>query len=328
MRVILEIVGGPDAGRKMHLKSHQSIKVGRTEWADFVAPNDPQMSGEHFSLQVSGNGCRLRDLDSRNGTTVNGKPVKETELQNGDEIVAGGTQFVIRIGSDSFDFEPPTAAGIQRPIIPTFAPAPERQPYLSEMSTPEIVITINASGLYQAQSDIALLPPRELVDRVQRLYPVYLILDFNRLGTPQPPDLVGPAPLFGWLPEAALASSPTIVDAQACPTALEFLESGWGSDAVVCFGSNRSHDDLVSHLQSCARMRRDAVLGFCWPAVLSALLANSAHEMVKRLLDGIDLVLMENPEAPEKWQAFSYTDLHMLFNRMNLPTVAGAPPSH
>ena len=316
MRVIIEVTGGPDKGRKQHLTANQVITVGRTDWADFAVSQDARMSGEHFSLQVDGDTCRLRDLESTNGTQVNGRPVKQADLKDGDEIVAGDTHFAIRIGAVSGV----TLTNEPRPFIPVPVKRPEE-----DHATPEIVVTVNADALYQAQCGIALLPPRELLDRVQRLYPVYMIVDFGRLGIPRPAELLDPQALFNWLPESAAALSPVIIDVQSWPGALELIESGWGSDAVICLGSQRPPQELVDHLRSCARMRRDSVLGYCWPSVLSALLMNCAHEMVKRLMDGIDLVLAENPDDPAQWQVFSFTNLQMIFDNMGLPTVADTP---
>src|SRR2546422_1026716 len=41
--------------------------------------------------------CGLRDLNSRNGTKLNGEMVAEAVLKNGDQIHAGRTNFVVRI---------------------------------------------------------------------------------------------------------------------------------------------------------------------------------------------------------------------------------------
>jgi len=316
MRVILEVISGPDKGRKSHLNAQQSVTVGRTEWSEFVVPHDPRMSSEHFTLQVGGNTCHLRDKDSRNGTFVNGRQVKkDVELFDGDKILAGGTNFVVWIGHDSLS-GPPT----------TPLPLPASRPVASDaddhvlLSSPTVMVTAGAHGLYEAHCEAELLPIRELTDRVQRLLPVYAIVDFSKLEAPAPAELIDPQPLFGWLPEAARTFSPLIIDLQKSPTALNLLESGWGKDAVVCFVSEMAPEQLVEHLRGCARMRRDAVLGFCWPSVLSVLLANCTHEMVQRLLQGMIAVYAENPDAPTQWQMFSCEDLGQLLNRLDLPT--------
>ncbi len=97
MRVVLKVASGPLQGRSILLQAGQLIKVGRTEWADFAIPHDDRLSGMHFALQCDGQQCRLRDLESTNGTMVNGVPTLDTLLNDGDQIVAGRTSFVVEV---------------------------------------------------------------------------------------------------------------------------------------------------------------------------------------------------------------------------------------
>ena len=98
MRVILEVISGSTAGRKVCLTADQELRVGRTEWADFAVPQDSLMSGVHFALQSDISGCYLTDLGSSNGTLVNGQPVDgRTLLGAGDEILAGETRFAVHV---------------------------------------------------------------------------------------------------------------------------------------------------------------------------------------------------------------------------------------
>ncbi len=55
------------------------------------------MSQEHFALECSANGCLLRDLNSTNGTTVNGNRVSQSALNDGDVILAGESRFSVSI---------------------------------------------------------------------------------------------------------------------------------------------------------------------------------------------------------------------------------------
>ena len=50
MRVILEVKTGPAEGRTVVLRKQQSIKVGRTEWADVALPGDGRAIAQaHFA---------------------------------------------------------------------------------------------------------------------------------------------------------------------------------------------------------------------------------------------------------------------------------------
>ena len=97
MRVVLKVADGPYEGRTVLLHTGQSVKVGRTEWADFSLPHDNRISSVHFAVECERQRCVVRDLDSTNGTTVNGAAVIETELQDGDVIVAGSTRFQVTV---------------------------------------------------------------------------------------------------------------------------------------------------------------------------------------------------------------------------------------
>jgi len=62
--------------------------LGRRPYNDIVIDN-LAVSGEHAVLQMSGNEVYLEDLNSTNGTYINGKAVKKQQLHNNDVIEIG-----------------------------------------------------------------------------------------------------------------------------------------------------------------------------------------------------------------------------------------------
>jgi len=77
--------------------------VGRRPYNDIVIDN-LAVSGEHAVVLMSGTEVVIEDLNSTNGTYVNGKAVKRQALQNGDSIEVG--KYKIRYvgdGSTAFD---------------------------------------------------------------------------------------------------------------------------------------------------------------------------------------------------------------------------------
>jgi pSer/pThr/pTyr-binding forkhead associated (FHA) protein len=62
--------------------------LGRRPYNDIVIDN-LAVSGEHAVLQLTGNDVYLEDLNSTNGTYVNGKAVKKQLLQNNDTVEIG-----------------------------------------------------------------------------------------------------------------------------------------------------------------------------------------------------------------------------------------------
>lgn len=62
--------------------------LGRRPYNDIVIDN-LAVSGEHAVLQMSGADVFLEDLNSTNGTYVNGKAIKKQQLANGDTVEIG-----------------------------------------------------------------------------------------------------------------------------------------------------------------------------------------------------------------------------------------------
>ena len=62
--------------------------LGRRPYNDIVIDN-LAVSGEHAVMQMSGAEVFLEDLNSTNGTYVNGKAIKKQQLKNGDTVEIG-----------------------------------------------------------------------------------------------------------------------------------------------------------------------------------------------------------------------------------------------
>lgn len=93
---VLEVTEGPLAGQTFKFERHETFVVGRSKKAHLRLNQDPYFSRFHFRLEVNPPQCRLVDLDSRNGTLVNGERVESTMLIDGDVISGGKTKMVYR----------------------------------------------------------------------------------------------------------------------------------------------------------------------------------------------------------------------------------------
>ena len=89
------VVSGPGAGAGFTIDRERVI-VGRGPGVD-RAFDDPAMSRQHAAIEFSGNGFRLRDLGSTNGTLLNGTTVQSAELRDGDRFEIGGRRFLLAI---------------------------------------------------------------------------------------------------------------------------------------------------------------------------------------------------------------------------------------
>ena len=67
--------------------------IGR-DASNWICITDPSSSRKHCLLTRNGNEFLLKDLESRNGTFVNGIPIRERILQHGDKIDVGDSSFL------------------------------------------------------------------------------------------------------------------------------------------------------------------------------------------------------------------------------------------
>jgi pSer/pThr/pTyr-binding forkhead associated (FHA) protein len=72
------------------------IAVGRAADNDVIL-DDPQVSRHHCQLKLQHGAYGFVDLQSRNGSTVNGQPVAEIALADGDRIRIGSTTIQFRL---------------------------------------------------------------------------------------------------------------------------------------------------------------------------------------------------------------------------------------
>lgn len=95
----LRVVAGPDTGKIIHIEEPITI-LGRDE-ACQVPLDDPRVSTRHAMVYFAGGEFRVRDLDSTNGSLLNGSPLTEFAFQDGDDLRVGKT--VVRL---VIDFRP------------------------------------------------------------------------------------------------------------------------------------------------------------------------------------------------------------------------------
>jgi pSer/pThr/pTyr-binding forkhead associated (FHA) protein len=83
-------------GAVRHALIGETFIVGRkVETPGLSFPDDALLSRTHFSINLTPNGYLLRDLNSKNGTTINqvADRVAERLLRDGDLILAGNHVF-------------------------------------------------------------------------------------------------------------------------------------------------------------------------------------------------------------------------------------------
>jgi signal transduction histidine kinase len=125
--LILHVLQGPDAGRRFPLPEREPQLIGRSTEA--IDISDRSVSRRHAELTPDDGRWFVRDLESQNGTFVNGRPVLDpTPIGPGDRIRCGDTIFVVAIEVDlpgtpsSAPSRAPAASAIEA-TLPANAPA-------------------------------------------------------------------------------------------------------------------------------------------------------------------------------------------------------------
>jgi pSer/pThr/pTyr-binding forkhead associated (FHA) protein len=111
--------------------------LGRRPYNDIVIDN-LAVSGEHATIQMTGGEVSIEDLNSTNGTYVNGKAIKKQTLQSGDSIEIGKykIKFVGDGAADNFDKTMVVKAQPAAVAAPRPAPAAPREATASTFGTP------------------------------------------------------------------------------------------------------------------------------------------------------------------------------------------------
>ena len=78
-------------GKVAYEFAEASITIGRAP-DNMIVIEDPSVSNRHALMELTGDAYRLKDLDSTNGTKVNGVPITETVLRFEDRVRFGAIE--------------------------------------------------------------------------------------------------------------------------------------------------------------------------------------------------------------------------------------------
>jgi Nif-specific regulatory protein len=90
----LIVIAGPARGRAVPIAD--SVSIGRDQ-QNALPIADPALSRQHCVIDRSGAGLLIRDLGSKNGVFVNGCPVTERALADGDQIRIGDSALLLML---------------------------------------------------------------------------------------------------------------------------------------------------------------------------------------------------------------------------------------
>ncbi|MGL4512204.1 MAG: FHA domain-containing protein [Lacipirellulaceae bacterium] len=109
--------------RRVQLRAGQSLKVGKSGWAEVCVPGDSGLHDLHFEVRSAAQGCVVHALHPDAVVLVNGEPIATAVAYDGDEVRAGASTFrlaieggperpaeVSEVGSEPVTEGPPSAA--------------------------------------------------------------------------------------------------------------------------------------------------------------------------------------------------------------------------
>ena len=145
MDVNLVLFKKDGAQKAFSLPSNITV-IGRRHDCDLCIPLTP-VSRKHCQLSQNKETLKIRDLDSRNGTFLNGKRIDEETLKAGDYIKIGPLTFLLQIDGEPKEIVPPEQA---KPKPAQKAPPAAKAP-ADEDSFPEIELDESDSFLSELE---------------------------------------------------------------------------------------------------------------------------------------------------------------------------------
>ncbi len=102
MKVILEVIAGPEKGRKFEIDKPDILVMGRAKDAHIrLSDEDPYISRRHVLLEVYPPRIIMTNISERNIPMVNEEKTSSAELKNGDIIEIGFTQLKVTVAFDT-----------------------------------------------------------------------------------------------------------------------------------------------------------------------------------------------------------------------------------
>lgn len=153
MKVELVVVQGNPAGKRITLTT-PVFRIGRGETCH-LRPNSERVSREHAEFTLTNDVLQVRDLGSRNGTLVNGKPISElTTLSRGDIVMVGPLTFAVAFDGDH-STPAAAAAPAQAEAAPTAAAPSAAAPAAAASTKPKSAADDIASWLFDDDKAVA-----------------------------------------------------------------------------------------------------------------------------------------------------------------------------
>jgi pSer/pThr/pTyr-binding forkhead associated (FHA) protein len=95
----LRVSGGDHDGEIHSIENTLGATIGRSS-SNSISLRDSKVSRTHCQIRLSEDGFIIADLQSTNGTYVNGERINEQPLNVGDEVRVGNTMLRLEMVPD------------------------------------------------------------------------------------------------------------------------------------------------------------------------------------------------------------------------------------
>lgn len=285
--------------RQIWLSPGQTVIVGRNQLTDVAVIGDASISGIHFALDCEDSVCRLRDLQSQNGTLLNGVSIPHATLYCGDTFVAGKTEFKVNIDGGSPAPDAPLRTWMFEELVQRkFATF-----HVTEVSQEHRLV--DAVGLEPT--------PIELLRRLARHRDIWVVIDSDRI------DIVP----WKKVARSAIACAPSslvVFYLDDLEKVIEPINQYWGSDAMAFVFSREGSEEKSSNLaDSILRNTSSTKRNTC-----------EIHQWIEWLCQSpeqapqCEAIFIQNPD-PRRWRILCETNFIARLKRLGyLPSVPSA----
>lgn len=296
MKVTVEVRNGSRRGHRVWLASHQDLRVGKTEWSDFVVP-DPILGDVQFVLNCSADGCTVVNLEPQSPLYVNGKPVQSQSLVDGDIIRAGQTDFRVLM-SEKASSEPPRVD-----LVWKRDRTEEPIPYF---------IHHGRSGVMCLVGDTVLTPPDKLIAQLKKRFSIYELVNTGG-GLEREHDFSKERAItdIAIRPDDVLEDDLRLLGPQTEQDRIDVARKLWGKNALTTLITGQEQPEVLELLD-----RNSFLLSH--PRTLVKRFLYGASDVLQECFLSVVGVLLELDE--KQWGLFT------TFNERSVWQVLGFPP--
>ncbi|MFC1582991.1 FHA domain-containing protein [Planctomycetota bacterium] len=129
------------------------VTIGRTR-DNTIRIASPFLSREHCRIEETKKGFRVKDMDSKNGLSVNGQAVKTSDLSSGDIITIGNNTFTLLVDNAKEKYQKSNAPSMGQPNTKTFVSSIDEQTWKAQLEEEEITECTHCGVIYSIAYDI------------------------------------------------------------------------------------------------------------------------------------------------------------------------------